>query len=262
MTKSSENKQFRKIIEQRRDCGRGEYLLHYSLLDSTMEEVLRLPANLLTTGTVVVADQQLNGRGYSKTEWHSKSPQDLLMSVVVLPSYDLLLKMAMLIPLVVVEALKSLGVQTKIKWPNDIFLSESKLGGVLIENHIREGKGVFSICGIGINFSEITAVSVKSIYHTTSLEDRKIQFGRFNLLDKILEFLWYFLEQIPPNEIFTRWNAELNCINRPVVLLDKLTGKIAFEGTVVGVDETGRIEVSDGQKSKQFVFNEVSLVNV
>lgn len=95
-------------------------------------------------GTVIVAEEQTAGRGRLDHKWHSRPGENLLMSVV-LPVVGTDPAEVATLPLVVGLAVRAVT-GGMIKWPNDVYLNEKKVCGILCERH-----GDTVIAGIGIN---------------------------------------------------------------------------------------------------------------
>src|SRR5205823_6191960 len=111
-----------------------------------------LAANL-PEGVVVVTDFQTAGRGQDRIGWESEPGKNLLLSVLLKPA-SLDVKRIFLLSKAVSLALKDLmteyKIESKIKWPNDIYVGEKKICGTLIENTLRGEQLQQSIVGIGL----------------------------------------------------------------------------------------------------------------
>ena len=158
----------------------GQNLISLKSVDSTNTFLLNLSNNeKIVEGTVVHAENQIKGRGQRNNSWISEGGKSLCFSVLFYPKLDLSHQFTFnkCIALALVSSLNVLGVKSFIKWPNDIFVNDKKIAGVLIENSIREKKLQKSIVGIGINTnnncSEIeTATSLKEVLNTdTSIKE-------------------------------------------------------------------------------------------
>jgi len=108
-------------------------------------------------GTVVVSDFQTGGKGQSGATWNSETGKNILMSAFFHPQF-LAVKRIFLLSKAVTLALKDTlnyyGIFSKIKWPNDIYVDEMKIAGVLIENSMRGMEVQQSIVGIGLNVNQ------------------------------------------------------------------------------------------------------------
>jgi BirA family biotin operon repressor/biotin-[acetyl-CoA-carboxylase] ligase len=106
-------------------------------------------------GSLVLAEEQMQGRGRRQRAWHSPSGLGVYASLILRPSLQ-----AELLPLVsfaaavgVVRALESLSLTARIKWPNDILLGGKKAGGLLAEAR-GDGPGVGVVVGLGLNVNQ------------------------------------------------------------------------------------------------------------
>jgi BirA family biotin operon repressor/biotin-[acetyl-CoA-carboxylase] ligase len=149
------------------------------------------------------------------------------------------------------------GADTKIKWPNDIFFEEEKLGGILIENSIRKNKIESSIVGIGINvfqkeFSYDKAVSLASI----------VPFP-INLDELFQEILLHFeaqylrLRSSHLDELHSEYHDKMYLINQPGIFHAE---NKKFEGKIIGINQDGRLRIKTSDKIREFQFKEVQYV--
>lgn len=127
-------------------------------LSTNMYASLLLQQKNVMEGTIVTAENQTAGRGYSGSIWLSEPRKNLLASIIYKPHFvkaknQFFLNQA--VSLGIIDALKILTEkELKIKWPNDIFYREKKLCGVLIENSISGNWLQHSIIGIGVNVNQ------------------------------------------------------------------------------------------------------------
>lgn len=101
-------------------------------------------------GTIIVADQQLKGRGRRERVWHSLPGAGLLFSIILRPEIDpsTLHLLTLTLALSLVEAANKWGIDAKTKWPNDVMVSKRKISGILGESG---GNPVWVVLGMGIN---------------------------------------------------------------------------------------------------------------
>ncbi len=107
--------------------------------------------------TLVTAEYQESGRGQVGNTWESEPGENLLFSLLihphhVAPSAQFILSQA--IALAVKYALEDFVPEVRIKWPNDIYVGDCKLGGILIENDLRDGRIENCILGVGLNINQ------------------------------------------------------------------------------------------------------------
>jgi BirA family biotin operon repressor/biotin-[acetyl-CoA-carboxylase] ligase len=101
---------------------------------------------------VVTAGRQSAGRGRQGRTWTAPAGKALLYSAVLRPLDERHLLLPLAIPLAVCEAAEELKpeVACQVKWPNDVWLEERKLAGVLIEARPQDG---WAVIGVGLNLS-------------------------------------------------------------------------------------------------------------
>lgn len=124
-------------------------------------------------GTVIMAVDQQEGRGQRGNKWISEPGKNLTFSLLLKPAFldiGTQFDLNIAISVSVIQCLQALlGDRVLIKWPNDIYVNDKKLGGMLIENTISGVEWKESIVGIGINvnqdhFGELTrACSLKQL---------------------------------------------------------------------------------------------------
>ncbi|MCQ2325804.1 MAG: biotin--[acetyl-CoA-carboxylase] ligase [Paludibacteraceae bacterium] len=145
-------------------------------------------------GFYIATDYQTQGRGQFGNSWESERGQNLLVSFLLHPHLPMRnqFRLAMITGLAVVETLGThfhSHFHFKIKWPNDIYYKDKKLGGILIENQISQGYVKDCIIGLGLNINQQTfvsdapnPVSLRQITGTVADRDQLLQAIREHLL--------------------------------------------------------------------------------
>jgi BirA family transcriptional regulator, biotin operon repressor / biotin---[acetyl-CoA-carboxylase] ligase len=125
---------------------------HFRRIDSTNERAKELAVTGAPGGLVVTADEQTAGRGRRGNEWFAPPGSCLLYSALLrpfAPGGTTLLPLA--VPVAVCEAAESIApVRCRVKWPNDVWIDERKVAGVLVEARPDEG---WAVIGIGLNIA-------------------------------------------------------------------------------------------------------------
>ncbi|MDO5443085.1 MAG: biotin--[acetyl-CoA-carboxylase] ligase [Bacteroidia bacterium] len=107
--------------------------------------------------TIVAAEMQSAGRGQGEHTWHSAPGQNLTFSILLrhrcLKGSDAL-AVTSIMALGIRDYLRTKGIEPWIKWPNDIWVGEKKICGILVENTIRAGMIDFSIVGVGLDLNQ------------------------------------------------------------------------------------------------------------
>ncbi len=156
----------------------GQNFIILKEVDSTNNFLKELLSNSkpLMEGTVIMAENQYAGRGQQQNGWHAEPGKNLTFSMLLKPAFLHLtdqFDLTRAISLGVFDALAPLlGGKLKIKWPNDIYYNDRKIGGMLIENLVQGGQIKNSIIGIGLNVNQDSfpaglsnATSIKQILH-------------------------------------------------------------------------------------------------
>jgi BirA family biotin operon repressor/biotin-[acetyl-CoA-carboxylase] ligase len=123
---------------------------HFRLTDSTNERAKELAMASAPAGLVVTADEQTSGRGRRGNAWFAPPGSCLLYSALVRPfAADQAPLLPLAVPLAVCEAAEAVApVRCQVKWPNDIWIDERKVSGVLVEARPDEG---WAVVGVGLN---------------------------------------------------------------------------------------------------------------
>lgn len=125
---------------------------HFALTDSTNIRARELAEAGAPGGTVVTAAEQSEGRGRQGRVWTAPEGKALLYSAILRPLDERHLLLPLAVPLAVCAAAERLrdGIECKVKWPNDVWLEERKLAGVLIEAKPQDG---WAVIGVGLNLA-------------------------------------------------------------------------------------------------------------
>ncbi|MCR9064320.1 MAG: biotin--[acetyl-CoA-carboxylase] ligase [Cytophagales bacterium] len=136
----------------------------------------------LEEGLIVITDHQTKGKGQRGNKWESQAGKNLTFTLILKPSFLSVkdqFQLNMAVSLGIYETLKAIIQKDslKIKWPNDIYIDNEKIGGILIESLISSGSLGTSMVGIGLNINQTEFL----IDHATSLKNVVNQ--EFNLED-------------------------------------------------------------------------------
>lgn len=105
---------------------------------------------------IVITDYQENGRGQGSNQWHSEAGQNLLASICFYPPLPASRQFVFneYFALSVRDLLSAHGVEAQVKWPNDIYIGDRKVAGILIEHAVIGERIRYTIAGIGLNLNE------------------------------------------------------------------------------------------------------------
>ena len=230
---------------------------------SSNDEIMALARQSadLAHKALCVAHFQTKGRGRQGRSWVNRQGECLMFSLgwaFDKPQYELG-SLALVVALACRRALADIGLDVKIKWPNDLVVANDKLAGILIETARVENKTV-AVIGIGINFvlpKEVeNATSVQALFQTASKQGVSVK----TLLNAVLAQLDALLNEYAQNGFAScvgEYDAANRDTNRPVLLLQE--GRVVHEGVVKGVDAQGALRLLTDKGEKTIVSGEISL---
>ena len=228
---------------------------------STNEVARDLLQSHAKEGTVVITDDQFDGKGRAGNQWEAFPGQNLTFSLILRPTF-LLPKAQFLITVALSLAIKDtleeiLPGDVKIKWPNDIYFNNRKIAGLLIENVLRGSHYDSCIAGIGLNVNQI---NFPENINATSVKLATNQEWDLNIvLNKLLHHIGLYYAQLKEH------NKDLSQqYHRSLLGLDearkfKAHGK-EFTGIIKGTDEFGRLLVKHDSNVMVFQHKEVQML--
>jgi BirA family biotin operon repressor/biotin-[acetyl-CoA-carboxylase] ligase len=204
----------------------------------------------------VVADYQTAGRGCGTNTWESERGKNLLFSLLIHPAEVPAVKqfrISMAISLAILDTLEQHIGDVSIKWPNDIYWRNGKLGGILIENRLQGGCIKDCIIGVGLNVNQEqfhsdapNPVSLKRI-HGQETE-------REQLLSDILVRFDEYLTQ----DLKARYLSRLYRRKGFHPYADK---EGAFMAEIIDVEDDGHLLLRDDNgHDRRYAFKEVQFV--
>ncbi|MCF8364748.1 MAG: biotin--[acetyl-CoA-carboxylase] ligase [Bacteroidales bacterium] len=239
---------------------------HFNVLDSTNTEAENwLKEKKPDEGSAVLADFQTGGRGLGKNHWESAPYMNLLLSVILYPEFVKAEDQFMLnkiVSLSVKECVRNIldSNDVRIKWPNDIYVGERKISGILSRNSILGNHIMNTIAGIGININQTkfsanipNPVSLKMITGN--------DFGIAEVLNellKILEINYATLKKNKFAEIDKLYLDSLYLYNQQANYF--ANGKV-FSGIITGVSNFGHLIVETNHGIREFDLKEIQFLN-
>lgn len=131
----------------------GRNIIHFDELDSTNSYAKKVADTLEGEGHVVITEKQISGRGRMGRQWSSQNNNGIWMSIILKPKVSIfeVSKITQVAAAAVNLAFADLGVDTKIKWPNDLIINDKKVCGILTEMNSEINVINHVVVGIGIN---------------------------------------------------------------------------------------------------------------
>jgi len=217
----------------------------------------------LPEGFVVYTNNQTQGKGQGANLWESEPGKNLTFSILFRPVFldpSEMFLISKAISLGIIDYLNFLDKCFTIKWPNDIYYCNKKVGGILIENQLLGNKINYSLVGIGINVNQKKFVS--DAPNPISL--LKILNKELNLHDSLKEILgqiniWYeMLTDGHYEKINERYFAHLF---RNKGYHDFIANKNKFQASIETVDNDGKLNLKSKDGTiKSFYFKEVEFL--
>ena len=162
----------------------------YDTLESTNDKAKEIAA-YSEEGTVILAREQTKGKGRLGRVWSSTKDKDILMSIILKPEIQIkdIPKITLVGATAINMALRDIGIDSQIKWPNDIVIENKKVSGILTEMSSNSRDINYVIMGIGINVNQdIQDIPEELQYKSISLKIVKNSvIDKRELLNNILE---------------------------------------------------------------------------
>ena len=233
-------------------------------LDSTNNELLRHIGDYDNL-SVVAAVSQTAGRGQRGNRWLSAPGDNLTFSLLLRPA-DFPVRDVMavtcLTTLAVRDHLREEGVRAVIKWPNDIYVGNRKICGMLVENGLDGSRLLWSVIGIGLNLNQTEFPA--ELMNPTSL---KRLTGRKFPPETFLESLCRRIEALLPSletadgrkRLREAYVADLFQKDRSASYRDLLSGE-QFTGVIRGITPEGLLRVEAEGRERTFGFKEIGYI--
>jgi len=246
----------------------GSPFIELQSVDSTNNYALaQIHANLAQPGTCYFAHEQIAGKGQRGKSWATEKDANIIMTVVLKPGFLQVFQQFQLSACVAVATYgllkKYAGASTMIKWPNDLYWENNKIGGILIENVIgKRRKGTttwdWAVIGIGINVNQTQfPADIKkagSLKQITGKEFDAVALARE--LCECFDGTYKKLTHSGFGLILNEYNNHLYKKNEIVKF--KRDNRV-FKATVKNVNENGQLIVEHGVE-ETFDFGEVEWV--
>lgn len=242
----------------------GRSIEYYDSISSTNNRGKEI-ADERQEGTLVIAEEQTQGKGRLSRRWISPKGKGLWFSIILKPDLkpDKVYKITLIGAAAISEALKEIGIKSYIKWPNDIIVEGKKVCGILTEMGCEKDRVKYVIMGIGINVNlEEEDFDDELIKKATSLRiiagkeiDRSILLAK--VLNHIEKLYIPFKEKGSLDETIRICKERSILIGKEVRIL---RGNAETLAKVLDIDDEGHllVQYEDGKKEK-ILSGEVSV---
>lgn len=234
----------------------GKVTHYFSELSSTNAYAVEwLSKTKPREGTAIIAGHQTAGRGQIGRSWHDSAGKNLLLSVVFYPHWlavSAQFGLSQAVALAVADTVRPYK-PAQVKWPNDVYIGDAKVAGILIQNSLQGSQIQWSVVGIGLNVNEEAFPSELS--RATSLQQIC---GYSVALDDVQSQLFHHLERrylqlkSHPDRTAADYLAHLYRYEQWHTYIRTEDGQ-PFMGKIIGTDESGRLAILlDNQTVQHF----------
>lgn len=241
----------------------GRNFIYCDEIESTNSELLAGKQQYKKTGTVLLAEKQLAGKGRKDRTWQSARGLNLTFSVLLMKdavaeiNINHLNLAASLAVALAIENLHQL--KTELKWPNDVLIDKKKVAGILTETSIKGTKVERVVIGFGINLNQLVFQGEFNFPPTSLKLELKSDIDRENMLSEILNNLEELLLQLEskPGTILNEWRAKCQMIGDKISITenDKVKSGIFYD-----IDDNGYLLLKRNDTIEKIHFGDVSFV--
>ncbi|WP_163100972.1 biotin--[acetyl-CoA-carboxylase] ligase [Peribacillus alkalitolerans] len=238
----------------------GQAISYFETIDSTQKVAHMLANEGADEGTIVIAEEQIQGKGRMARNWHSPKYTGVWMSTILKPNIPLQRapQLTLLAAVAVVQAIEEItDLSPLIKWPNDILVNGKKITGILTEMQAESDKINSIILGIGINvnqkredFPEELQEKASSIYIETGKEHSRALIVQ-TVLEK-LEALYnlYLTKGFMPIKLL--WESYAISIGTEIIAT---TLHQVIKGKAIGITDEGVLLLQDDEGEIHSIYS-------
>lgn len=224
--------------------------IHFDLIDST-NAYLKREYTSLDSFTFVDASFQTSGKGREDRKWISNNNENLLFSFLIkdkilLQSFK---KLSIGIAIIISKYLETLGLSPTIKWPNDIFVGDKKICGILLEGNINE----YVAIGVGLNVNQNEFPN--DLHHpATSMRiESKKEFSISELKNQLFIYIEKMIKNLNQIDVQDYLLTHNYLLNKKVMINNVI-------GIVSGISFDNRLEITIDKKKLLFDSGEVNIL--
>lgn len=240
---------------------KGEPATVIPVIDSTNQYLIQRISEL-TSGDVCIAEYQSAGRGRRGRQWISPFGRNLYLSMYwkLDQGPAAAIGLSLVVGVIMAEVLQKLGAEgVKVKWPNDLYLNDKKLSGILVELTGKTGDVAHIVTGIGINIAMSKNQNEAINQQWINLEQVGIKIDRNELACEITNALREAFVQFEKQGLsvfIERWKRLDNFMDRRVKLI---IGEKEIFGIAKGINDQGALLLKQDGKIIPYIGGEISL---
>ncbi|MBH0229564.1 biotin--[acetyl-CoA-carboxylase] ligase [Halobacillus yeomjeoni] len=238
----------------------GQNLYHYDQVESTQQIVHEMAKQGMPHGTVVVADEQVRGKGRMARNWHSPKGKGIWMSILLRPNLppiqapQLTLMAATVLAKMISE---ESDLKPQIKWPNDLLVHHKKVSGILTEMQAEHDQIQYVVLGIGMNVNQDLSEIQQEISHKAS--SLKIESGSHWSIPKTIQSILRQFEITYDQyvkegfqQVKKEWERYGYKIGEEVTIS---TMKKTWEATLIGIEPDGALKARDRSGNEEKLYS-------
>jgi BirA family biotin operon repressor/biotin-[acetyl-CoA-carboxylase] ligase len=239
----------------------GKNLIELPTCGSTNAEAQQyIQTQTILDGTVIITPNQTSGRGQRGNIWEAQPYKNLTFSLIVLPKFLTAVeqfKLNVAVTVAMVEVLQKY-IPAQIKWSNDIYVNNQKIGGLLIEIAIQQQNIQSAIIGIGLNINQV----VFDIPQATSLAFQTSKTHDLQLIfEQILAAIEVCYLQLRAGNYEKLKAVYLQNLYRYQEWHEFKTAEdVIFKGMIIGIDSYGRLAIQTENETKIQYFNTKEII--
>ena len=236
----------------------GRKIIRLDVVNSTNNYIANLvKEGTIDSGTVIMADEQFAGKGQRDAQWQSSPGENLTFSVFlddVNLSVDRQFKLAQVVALAIERFLNNIGLNSEIKWPNDIYVKGKKIAGVLIENQLRGSQIKSAIIGVGLNINQTQFTGFKATSVKLELGENKLPY------ELLYSFISAFNTEIEKLHDDLLHGEYLNNLYQRNIMSNYQDGQGAFQGQIMDVLDNGKLVLLKNGVLKHYDLKEITFL--
>ena len=243
----------------------GKRVYYFEEIDSTQNFALQIAQNKKENGAIVIGQKQTNGKGRLNRKWISPKG-GIWFSIILHPKFTI--EESVLLPIVAAISLsnaikKTLNLETKVKWPNDITLNGKKVAGILIDASSQSNDIESMVLGIGINYKidsrgvERKIKKTKNFYGVETLLNELQNDNPINLITDFMYQLEKNIERLAmgkKTKIINEWIKNSETINRKITF-DGQNGKVS--GIAKKIDSDGALIIKTKHGTERLLVGDI-----
>ena len=238
----------------------GKKVEYYNRLNSTNEEAWELLDEGNQHGSIIITENQTKGKGRQTNSWSTVAGKGLAFTLILDKEYPNSFSsfISLAAGISIADSIIKRGVNCFLKWPNDIFASNKKIGGILCESKIKNNRIEKMIIGIGLNVNETVEEHPKDIqdYVSTMYNITNHAHQRELIVAEFLNSFERLMNHIPndASKVIEAWNNYCMHMNESISFYDK--GKLN-KGTFIGLNNEGYAKIDINGKIE--IFNSINI---